>query len=273
MITGTTVVRRSLGRRLRRLRDLAGFTVDQVTAADGGSEAKIWRIEHGKVAVKVETALHLATLYGASDEERQVLAALARATGQQGWWQEFGASIPDWFQLFVGLESEAGHIAAWDSELVPGLLQTPDYARAVFQAAADDGDPDEVERQVAVRVARQQRMFDRVPAPRLCVVLGQGVMARLVGGPRVMAAQVHHMCSLDQRPDVEIRWLPFACGAHPAMKGGFRILSFEHEDDPDPVYVEAEAGAQYLEKIPQVTRYRGIFESIAQRSIPIGEYQ
>lgn len=272
-ITGTTVVRRQLGRRLQRLRERAGVTIAQVTAAHLGSHTKIWRIETGKVEVSVPTVLALASLYGAAEDERDALVELALGTGQQGWWQEYGDSIPEWFRLFVGLESEAAEIVAWDDSLIPGTLQTADYARAVFRAAAAAGDGADIERQVEVRLARQKRLFDKTPPPRLSVVLGEGALARHVGGPEVMAVQLQRLRELDEREEVEIRYLPFRAGAHAAMTGSFRLLCFADDDDPDVVYLEAQVGARYLEKADELARYRATFEMISEQSIPIGEYQ
>ncbi len=272
-ITGTTVVRRQLGRRLQRLRERADITIKQVTDAHLGSHTKIWRIDQGRVDVAVPTVLALAAFYKADDRERDALVEMALGTGQQGWWQEWSDSIAEWFRLYVGLESEAATILAWDDSLIPGMFQTADYAEAIHRAASPDGEAAAIQRQVAARMARQERLFEKTPPPQMSVVLGEGALARLVGGEDVMAAQLARLRQLGERPEVDIRYLPFRLGAHAGMTGAFRILAFDDGDDPDVVYVEAQVGARYLEKHEELTRYRATFEMISKQSIPIGEYQ
>jgi transcriptional regulator with XRE-family HTH domain len=272
-VSGTTVVRRQLGRRLERLREAAGVTAVDVEKAHIASRTKVWRIESGLVPVKVPDVQALCRLYGASAEETEALTRMAVGTGERGWWQEYADVAPEWFRLYVDLESQADRIQTWEDSVVPGELQTAEYARAVFQAAHSNGGTAAIERQVELRLKRQERLFTREPAPGLVIVLGEGVLARPVGGAAVLTAQIEHLRELGQRDGIDIRVLPFTTGAHAAMTGAFRILDFEDPADPDVVYVEAQVGGMYLEKPSELDEYRTIFEMIYKQAVPIGEHK
>ncbi len=272
-ITGPTVVRRQLGRSLKRLREDAGKTVDQVEENGLGSRTKIWRIEAGKVPVRVPDIWALCRFYGVNQAETDRLAALASGTSAQGWWEDYADVVPDWFRLYVGLETAAAEIKTFEGSLVPGELQTPDYARAVYRAAQPDDDDAAIERHVKLRLERQEALLNRVEPPHLVVVLGQAVLTQQVGGQDVITAQVDHLRALAERPGIDIRILPFDSGAHAAMTGAFRILDFPDADDPDVVYIETQVGAQYLEKPGELKEYRRIFDLLSEQAVPIGAHK
>ena len=270
--SGPTVARRQLGRRLRRLREAAGVTADQVEEAGLASRTKIWRIEAGKVRVTMPDVWALARLYGVDQAEADALAALAQSTGAQGRWQQYGDIVPEWFRLYIGLEDAASGIRTFEDCVVPGELQTADYARALWDGARPDVDPVGREPHIRLRLDRQQALFGRSPAPRLHIVLGENVLRRQVGGPEVLAAQIEHLVALGARDGVDIRVLPFSAGAHPAVTGAFRILDFDDPEDPDVVYVELEVAAHYLERQAEVETYRRIFALLHRRARPIGDF-
>jgi hypothetical protein len=180
--------------------------------------------------------------------------------------------VPDWFKLYVGLEASASRISSYDGEIVPGELQTEDYARAVF-AAEQLASTDTSERQVKLRMQRQETLFGRRPEPRLVTVLGEGALTRQVGGEAVLEAQIDHLRRVARRANVEIKVLPWSVGAHAAMAGAFRILDFDDPDDPDVVYLESHVGALYLEEPAEVNEYRRIFELIRADAIPVEDYR
>lgn len=271
-ITGPTVVRRQLGRRLEHLRVVAGKSAAQVEEAGLASRTKVWRIEAGRVPVKVPDIWALCRFYGVDAQTTDTLASLAAGTAAQGWWEDYGDVVPHWFQLYVGLEAAATQISTFEDSVVPGELQIADYARAVYRSAQPDDDEAAIERYVTLRLERQAALFKRAPAPRLTVVLGQGVLTRPVGGKDVLAAQVAQLNSLDQLDHVDIRVLTFDSGAHAAMTGAFRILDFADVEDPDVVYLEEQVGAHYLEKPAELDEYRRIFGLIRKQSIPIGAF-
>jgi transcriptional regulator with XRE-family HTH domain len=271
-ISGSTVVRRQLGRRLRRLREVAGKTERDIEEANLASRAKLWRIESGKTPVKVADVRALCWLYGADQRTTDALANLAVGTTAEGWWEDYSDVLPGWFSLYLGLEAAATEIRIYDPELVHGLLQTPEYVRALRQASKPDGDEEDIIRQVKLRQERQQTLHNRTPPLKVIAVLGAGVLARPVGGPQVMAEQVERLHALNQLEHVDIRVLPWEIGAHAAMVGAFTILDFDDVDDPAVVYVETQTGARYLEKAEELAEYRRIFGLIYEKSVPIEGY-
>jgi hypothetical protein len=270
-VTGQRVVRRTLGRRLMRLRVASGRSRrDVVEAKLGISEPTLHRIETGKVPVTAANVRALCWLYGVDQSTTDALAELAVGTSHQEWWDNSGV-IPDWFKLYIGLEASANRMAFYDGEIVPGELQVEDYALAVY-AATQPGDDEGAVRHVKLRMQRQRAMFARKPAPELTYVLGEGALTRPVGNDDVMRAQVAHLLNTAKLPNVEIRVLPWSAGAHAAMAGAFRILDFDDPDDPDVVYLESHVGAVYLEEPGEVAEYRRIFGLVRDVSVPVDEF-
>ena len=237
----------------------------------GISEPTLHRIETGKVPVTVANVRALCWLYGADESITNALAELALGTSQQEWW-DASPMVPDWFKLYVGLEASASRIYSYDGEVVPGELQTEQYARAVF-GAEQSVDVEAAERQVKLRVQRQKTLFARTPTPQLVIVVGEGALTRTVGGEAILKAQIEHLRALSQRDNVEIKVLPWSVGAHAAMAGAFRILDFTDPEDPDVVYLESHVGALYLEETAEVDEYRRIFELIRKDAVPVEEYR
>lgn len=271
-VTGQRVVRRALGRRLTRLRTASGKSRREVAEARLGiSEPTLHRIETGKVPVTVANVRALCWLYGADQSITDALAELALGTSQQEWW-DASPVIPDWFKLYVGLEVSASVIRSYDGEVVPGELQTEQYARAVF-GAEQPAEIEAAERQVKLRMQRQRTLFARKPAPHLITVLGEGVLSRPVGGEAVLQAQIAHLKRLSRNDNIEIKVLRFSAGAHAAMAGAFRILDFDDPEDPDVVYLESHVGAMYLEEKAEVDEYRRIFDLICRQAVPIADYR
>jgi transcriptional regulator with XRE-family HTH domain len=270
-VTGQRVVRRALGRRLTRLRIASGRSRrDVVEAKLGISEPTLHRIETGKVPVTAANVRALCWLYGVDQSVTDALAELAVGTSQEEWW-DTSPVIPDWFKLYVGLEASASQISSYDGEIIPGELQTEEYAGAVF-GAAQLADADAAQRQVKLRMQRQRTLFARKPPPRLVAILGEGTLTRPVGGEAVLMAQIAHLRKMAKSPKVEVRVLPWSVGAHAAMAGAFRILDFDDPDDPNVVYLESDVGALYLEEPPEVDEYRRIFGLIREVSVPIADF-
>src|SRR6201995_926766 len=153
-------------------------------------------------------------------------------------------------------------------ELVPGLLQTEDYARAVIRAVRPGYDEESVERRVIARRARQKELLDRISPLDLALVLNEAVLRRLVGGAPTMAAQLRGLAGAAQRPGVMLQVLPFSAGAHASLEGGFVLIKFPEETDPDVVYVEGIMGDLYLESVEEVKRYQSAFERIQAVALP-----
>jgi transcriptional regulator with XRE-family HTH domain len=271
-VTGQRVVRRALGRRLTRLRMATGKSRREVAEAKLGiSEPTLHRIETGKVPVTVANVRALCWLYGADESIADALSDLALGTSQEEWW-DANPVIPDWFKLYVGLEASASRICTYEGEVVPGELQTEQYARAVYGAeqALDD---EATVRHVKLRLQRQATLAARHPRPHLMTVLGEGVLSRLVGGPDVLEGQIEHLRQVARQDNVEIMVLPWSAGAHAAMAGAFRIMDFEDPEDPDVVYLESHIGALYLEETEEVQEYRRIFALICKAAVPIADFR
>jgi transcriptional regulator with XRE-family HTH domain len=267
-----TVRRRRLRYELRRLREQRGLTIEQVQERSGGDlrAPTISRWETGERSVRPTDLRLLLDIYDVHGEQREALLVLARQAKERGWWQSYASVIPEWFQVYVGLEAEASSIHVYESELVHGLLQTPGYYRAFLRTAPVAADDEEAERKVAVRLARQERLTGENP-PDYWAVLNEAVIRRAVGGAQVMREQLSRIAEMAALPHVTVQVLPFSAGAHPAMEGAFRILGFPEPVDPDVVYLENQAGGLYLEQESEIERYTLMFRHLTAKALDPGE--
>jgi len=263
-----TVRRRRLRYELRRLRSEHGLTIEQVQERSGGDikAPSISRWENGERSVRPTDLRLLLDIYDVQGERRETLLSLARQAKERGWWQSYASAIPEWFQVYVGLEAEASSVHVYEPELVDGLLQTADYYRAFLRAAPAAADEDEAERKIEVRLARQERMTGDDP-PDYWAVLNEAVIRRVVGGADVMRGQLDHITELSRLPHVNVQVLPFSAGVHPAMVGGFRIVGFPEAADPDVVYLENQAGSLYLEEEAEIDRYARMFNHLIAKAL------
>lgn len=269
---GPTVRRMLLGVQLRRLREAKGLSRDQAGWHIRASESKISRMELGRVSFKERDVADLLTLYGIVDEdERSALLTLARQANSPGWWHAYGDLLPTWFQSFPGLESAASVIRTYEVQLVPGLLQTADYARAVIQLRHDRTDDSEIDRRVQLRLTRQDVLNRRPHPPRLWAVVDEAVLRRAIGGPRVMRAQIQHLIDVCERPNVQLQIVPFEVGGHAGAGGAFTILRFPDPNLPDVVYIEQLASALYLDKRDDVDNYAAVMERLCVQALPPNE--
>jgi transcriptional regulator with XRE-family HTH domain len=263
---GPTVRRMLVGARLRRLRTEQGLSREQAGEAIRASEWKIHRLENGQVSFKERDVVDLLRRYGVVDPgEVSALLTMAREANQPGWWFQYSDLLPQWFRAYVDLESVATLIRIYEGQLVPGLLQTEEYTRAVIHGAQLDESAEEVERRVALRMARQ-RLLEPAHAPRLWAVVDEAALRRPVGGPKVMQAQIEWLIEASRLPSVTVQILPFNAGAHPAMVGGFSILRFAGRELPDVVYLEHLSNAEYLDKRDDVDQYLHVMDQICARS-------
>jgi len=263
-----TVRRRRLRYELRRLRDEHGLTIEQVQDRSGGDikAPSISRWENGERSVRPTDLRLLLDIYGVDGERREALLTLARQAKERGWWQSYGSAIPQWFQVYVGLEAEASSVRVYESELVHGLLQTADYYRAFLHAAPAAAADAEADRKIEVRLARQERLTEQDP-PDYWAVLNEAVIRRVVGGAPVMRDQLGHIADMAALPHVNVQVLPFGAGVHPAMDGSFEILGFPEPGDPDVVYLENQAGSLYLEEAAEIDRYTRMFSHLMAKAL------
>jgi transcriptional regulator with XRE-family HTH domain len=266
--TGSTVPRRQLGRYLRDLRNKARMTIKLAAAELEWSEPKLWRIETGQTSLRSLDVEAMCRLYGAPADLTEALMGLAKETKARGWWHAYGDVIPDGFDVYIGLEEAAGELDWYESELVPGLLQTEDYARTVITADNPGVAQDEIDRRVHVRVARQALLSRPAARPELRVILNEAILRRPVGGPKVMAQQLTQLAEISELSSVFMRVVPFSAGLHRGvMSGPFVILRFPRNGDgndsePPTVYADGFTGALYLDKPAEVDRHAAAFSAI-----------
>jgi transcriptional regulator with XRE-family HTH domain len=260
MTTRTPTGRRQrLGAELRRLREEAGLTIDRVAEALECSQSKVSRIETGQVSATPRDVRDMLKLYRVDDARREAMVRVAREARQRGWWQKF-VDVPDGVPAYVGLETAATSIDIYMSLIVPALLQTADYAKAVIGGVRPDLPPAEIDRRVELRL-RRQALLDQERPPALRVLLDDTVVGRPVGGPEVMAAQRRRLLEDAQRPSVTLQVLPLEAGAHAGMDGPFTIFGFP-APERDVVALDSAADALYLESPEDLRRYRRVFERL-----------
>jgi transcriptional regulator with XRE-family HTH domain len=258
--------RRRLGAELRRLREAAGLTIDRVAEALECSQSKVSRIETGQVSATPRDVRDMLELYQVSDAQREAMVQIAREARQRGWWQKF-VDVPDGVPAYIGLEAAATSIDVYMSLIVPALLQTADYARAVIGAVRPDLPGGEIDRRVELRM-RRQALLDQEQPPALRVLLDDTVLRRPVGGPAVMAAQRRRLLEDAARPAVTIRVLEVESGAHAGMDGPFTIFGFPAAAERDVVALDSAADALYLEDPEDVARYRRVLELLLPAALP-----
>ncbi|WP_329084858.1 helix-turn-helix domain-containing protein [Streptosporangium sp. NBC_01469] len=260
-----TVRRRRLASELRRLRERAQLTMEEVGERLGWSATKVSRIETARVRVALTDTGRLLDLYAVGSAKRGELLDLAKDARKKGWWQAYG-DLPTEYTTYIGLEAEATSMRSFAPTVLPGLLQTEDYARAVIRSALSISSPGEIERRVEVRMARQTLLVQDVPL-RLWTVLDEAVIRRPVGGPEVMRSQLKRLLDITDLPNVAIQVLPFAVGVHPGTNGAFQIMEFPEPADPDVVFMENFTGSLYIERETDIYRYSLAFDHLRAKAL------
>ncbi|SEG85657.1 Helix-turn-helix domain-containing protein [Thermomonospora echinospora] len=269
---GPTALRMLLGTRLRRLREGRGVTREEAAGVIGASPSKISRMELGRHGFKPRNVTDLLDLYGVDDPaEREALLTLVEQAAAPGWWQPYGDVVPPWFEPYLGMEQSAAVIRTYEVQFVPGLLQTPGYARAVIRLGSEDPPPEEVERRVALRMRRARILHRRAGAPRLWAVIDEGALRRAVCDPPTMREQIDHLIEMSRAAHVNVQVLPFSAGGHPAAGGPICILRFAQRELPDMVYLEQLSSARYPANESELTRYRHIMDRLVVQAAPPDE--
>jgi transcriptional regulator with XRE-family HTH domain len=266
--SGPTARRLALGSQLRRLRESRGITAEQAAEAIRGSHSKISRMEHGRVGFKERDVSDLLTLYGVTDsEERAALLNLAKEANARGWWHAYSDILPLWAESYVGLEAAASVIRTYQIQLIPGLLQTEGYARALIRQGSAATE-EEIARRGELRASRQE-ILRRPDAPQLWVVVDEGALRRPVGSREIVREQLAYLIEVADHPAVTLQILPFSAGAHSAMGGPFTILRFAEPDLADVVYIEQLTSALYLDKPVEVDSYLEVMEQLCLQAEPV----
>jgi transcriptional regulator with XRE-family HTH domain len=261
------VRRRLVGGALRRYRENMGYALEDAARVLECDRSKISRIETGQRGIRPKELRELLAEYGVPDSEQGALVAIASRGGQRGWWHPYADILSEAYMDFVIMESAASEIMTYEAQLVPDLLQTDEYARAIADAEPGYTTAGQREDAVAAKAVRRQVVLGGKPAgsagpagasvPRLRVVLGEGALRQAVGGPGVLAGQLAHLAQLSEDfPDLSIQVLPFTAGAHAAAgSGSLAILRFPDAPSLGVVYLEALSGGVYLESQADVARY------------------
>ncbi|MFJ4541472.1 helix-turn-helix domain-containing protein [Streptomyces tibetensis] len=262
---GPAVRRRKLGAELRALRSSAGLTSGEAARLVGWHQSKVSRIETGTSGVKPADVRLLLDAYGVTDSQlRELLMVLAGAeesVGRHHWWHAYRGVLPPTYRDFISLESQAGAMRTLETTVVPGLLQTPEYARAVTRAAVEGLPEDRLDTLVEVRLARQD-VLRADPPLKLSAVLDEAVLRREVGGPGVMARQLERLVEAARLPQVRLQVLPFAAGAHIGVTGPFVIFSFSSTSDLDVVVLDHLTSSLYLERKEDLRAYTEAFNAL-----------
>ncbi|MCM2430075.1 helix-turn-helix domain-containing protein [Streptomyces sp. RKAG337] len=260
-----TVGRRRLGSEFRALRQSRGLTAQQVAKQLLVSQAKISLLENGRRKVNSRDVRDLCEVYEVQDPQVvDALMRMAEESGQSGWWKEYG-DIPH--SVYIDLETDAAAIRCYESMVIPELLQTPAYARAVIAGTIPHATAEQIGTWVHVRLRRQWRVDDLDHALHLWIVLDESALRRVVGGGEVMREQLERLLDLGGRPHVTVQVIPHHAGAHPGMAGRFSIVEFADVSDRNVVYLEGLTSDLYLEKPPDVQRYGVIYESLQARAL------
>jgi hypothetical protein len=262
---GPTLRRRRLGTELKRCRELAGLTQENVSRHFEWHAAKVTRIETARVAVTPRDVKDLLVLYGVQDEEyRETLMALARLSRERTWWTDYRDIMRP--GNFVGLEAEASSMLTWEPTVLPGLLQTEAYMRALMRTGRSTDSPQSIDRRVSLRMTRQSRLTATNPL-RMSAIIDESVIRRVIGGHDVMLDQLRHLIDAAQLPNVTLQISPFDAGEHPFLGGSAALLEFRETTHLDVVYLEGLAGDYYEEQPSEVARYREELERLGAQAL------
>jgi transcriptional regulator with XRE-family HTH domain len=270
MVSVPTIRRRRLGAALRRLREGSGLSLEAVAQELGWSTSKVSRIELAKIAVTPADVRALLGVLDVLTEEVETLVSLAGEDRQLGWWRQYAEVLPPWFEGYLSLESEASRLLAYESEVVPGLLQTEQYAAEILRHSSYTQLPDEATRAAELRRARQVRLGGSDPVV-LDVVINEGALRRVVGGRLVMCGQLTHLLAASELPNVALRVLPFAAGAHPGVDGSFTVVEFADPSNPRIVYLDRMTNSEYLDGLRDVAAYRHAHQRLQEAALSLDE--
>ncbi|WP_052865075.1 helix-turn-helix domain-containing protein [Streptomyces niger] len=267
----STVLGRQLGDELRRLREAADLTMAEAAEVLDCTKGKVSRLENGHVPVRTPDLNALMQAYRVGEEEtRDRLVALARRANRrrrEGWWHQYGSVVGETYRDYIAMENICDGIKTFQAQLVPGLLQTPEYGRAVTVASRAWQTAAEIDQFVQVRMARQKRLAGDTPL-ELWAVLAEGVLHQQVGGPAVMRDQLEHLAGMAGRPNITVQVLPFSRGAHSGMFGPYLLLSFPQVSALDLVLTETPTGNIWMEHESEVACYRGLFDDARTSALP-----
>ncbi|HEY6424437.1 MAG TPA: helix-turn-helix transcriptional regulator [Pseudonocardiaceae bacterium] len=258
---GPTALRIVVGTQLRRLREVRGITAQAAGHAIRASYTKINRMELGRVGFKERDVADLLSFYGIADQrDRDAFLGLVRRANVAGWWHQYSDIMPSWFETYLGLEQASSVVRTYQPQLVPGLLQTREVARAVVLLGHPRASAADIARRVALRMTRQE-ILTQPRAPELWAVIEEAALWRLEGRS-VMQEQIQHLIEMAELPNVTLQVVPVYSGAHVAVGGPFSILGFAELDLSDVVYLEQLTSALDLDKSDDVRHYLMVMDRL-----------
>ncbi|MER5976935.1 helix-turn-helix transcriptional regulator [Streptomyces sp. NPDC001857] len=264
-----TVRRRRLGQELRKLREDKGMTAEQVADRLLVSQSKISRLENGRRSISQRDVRDLCGVYEVEDQRMvDSLMEMAKDSRQQGWWHAFG-DVP--YSVYIGLETDAASLRVYDPQVVPGLLQTRQYAETLIAGALPETAPAEIDKRVQVRMRRQERISAEENPLRLWTVMDEAALRRVVGGRSLMRDQLEYLVEQSQLPHVTVQVIPFDMGAHPGLNGQYAILEFPDASDSSVVYIEGVTSDLYLEKPNDVQKYSVMYEHLRAQALNVDQ--
>jgi len=256
-----TVRLRRLAAELRRIRGAAGMSREVVSAQTGINYATLYRIETAKARPQMRTLTTLLKLYGVPAEQHDYMKILCRDAAEQGWLRPYHSDLPEEYTTYINFEAEATGVRNYESMLVPGLLQTEEYARAVIRGGLPMASPQEIEDRVQARIERQQVLTKDNPL-KLWAIVDEAALRRLVGGKEVMGTQLRRLVNAVAEPHITLQIIPFNSGAHAGMQGAFVLMDFSDPMDTDLIHIDSMAGDLFLESDADISRYTSIFDNL-----------
>jgi len=271
-VQGPTVGRRRLRTALRRAREAASITQEQVAMSMDWSLSKLIRIESGAVSVSTNDVKALLSLYMVTDQALiDELVGIARVARRRTWWSSIRDAVPSPYASYIGLEAEASELCYFQPINVPGLLQTESYARSIMPVdGPDQVEPDQADKRVAIRLTRQREVLGRERPPEIRTVLDEAVLRRVTGSPEVMHEQLLHLVALGNSPNITIQVLPFTAGNN-TVNGPFILLRYSDPADTDIVYVESALFEDLVDRPDNVGPYQYAFKSLCADSLDPAE--
>lgn len=267
--SGPTMLQLVVGRRLRNMREAAGITADTAAAAVHKTAATVTRMEKGEAQLDPLKVERLLPLYGVTGAAARAFLALLNEANRTGWWQPHHDVLPPGFAMQVSLESGAELIRGVETNVVPGLLQTPAYCRSLLRLGFPDASESEIDRRVELRMQRQERLLTRSLPPLLWLVMDESALARRCGSVQVMREQIEHLRVLARRPRISLQVIPISAGQYYGGTSPYAIYRFSVADFPDVVAVEGIAETIVREDTDVVETYRVSFENLVNFALSI----
>lgn len=257
---------RRLAAELTALREAAGLDIMDVGNRIALHRTSLSKIESGSARPQPRTLAALLNLYGVDEAKRAELQALAKPSSERAWFHAYVEALPESYGAYLSFESDAAVLHAYESLFVPGLLQTTEYARAVISEGLPGATKDAVDRRVQVRAQRQTLLAAAEPL-RLQAVIDEAAIRRVVGGRETMVAQLRALGTSMDRPNVDLRVIPYSAGAHAGMAGSFTVMEFRDPAAAPLVYIDSSAGDLFLDDSTAFRRYLSTFERLQQLAL------